>query len=154
MTLDERAVRHASQPGLEVRAGVADNLVLAGHDGGEIDADRSDVHAKICPAPREVGGIGACDQRLGRRAAGVDAGSADQLAFDKRNLLPGRRKPADHRRTGLTGADDDGVETAVHRSAGRFAKSAKREEPLIVLPSGCAHTSFHNWTVGSFLSCS
>ena len=88
MAFDERAVGHTSQPGLEVRAGVADNLIHARHHGGEVDADWSDVHAKISPAPREVSRIGAGDQRLGRGAAGVDACAADELAFDQRNLLP------------------------------------------------------------------
>ncbi len=66
-------------------------------------------------APREVGGIGAGDQGLGRRAAGVDAGAADELALDQRDLLPGGGEAAGHRRPGLAGADHDGVEAAVHR---------------------------------------
>ncbi len=98
-------------------AGVADHGVLARHDGGEINADRPDLHAEIRAAPREMSRIGARDQRLGRRAAGVDASPTDQIALDERDLLARRRKPADHRRSSLPGADHDRIEMAVHRSA-------------------------------------
>ena len=98
-------------------AGVADHGVLARHDGGEINADRPDLHAEIRATPREMSRIGARDQRLGRRAAGVDASPTDQIALDERDLLARRRKPADHRRSSLPGADHDRIEMAVHRSA-------------------------------------
>ena len=77
--------------------------------------------------------IGARDQRLGRRAAGVDASPADQIALDQRDLLPGRRKPADHRRAGLPRADHDRVEMAAHRSAQMQAKN--RIEQSIARPA-------------------
>ena len=105
--VDDRAVRHALEPGFEMRARVPDDLVLSRHDGGEIDADRAGADAVIAGAPRHMGGIGAGDERLGRRAAGVDAGPADQLALDQRDCLAGRGEPAGHRRTGLAGADHD-----------------------------------------------
>ena len=63
-------------------------------------------------AAGEVRGVGAGDQRLGRHAAGVDAGAAEQLALDERDLHPGAGQAAGERRAGLAGADDDGVEVA------------------------------------------
>jgi hypothetical protein len=54
--------------------------------------------------------IGARDQGLGRHAAGVDAGAAEQLALDQRDPHAGGGQAADQRRPGLAGADDDGVE--------------------------------------------
>ena len=88
MTLEERAVRHVRSHPVKFAAGIADDRVLARHDCGEIDADGASVHAEIRGAPREVSGIGAGDQRLGRRAAGVDAGSPDQLALISATFRP------------------------------------------------------------------
>ena len=85
-------------------------LVLAGHDGGEIDADRPGADPVVGGAARQMRGIGARDQGLGRRAADIDAGSAEQLALDDRDRLARRREPAGHRRAGLAGPDDDRVE--------------------------------------------
>ena len=49
--------------------------------------------AVIRAAARQMRGIGAGDQRLGRHAAGVDAGAAEQLALDHRDLHAGRGQP-------------------------------------------------------------
>src|SRR6202041_2094420 len=114
---DDGAIRHAFQPGREMRAGIADDSIFARHDGGEINADRPDLHAEIHGPLREMSSIGARDQRLGRRAAGVDASPSDQIALDERDRLARRRKPADHRRSSLAGADHNRIEMAVHRSA-------------------------------------
>jgi hypothetical protein len=45
-------------------------------------------------------GARARDQRLGRDAAGVDAGAADQPAFDDRGFPAGAAQPDGQRRTG------------------------------------------------------
>ena len=56
------------------------------------------------------GGAGAGHQRLGGRAAIVDAGAAQMLALDQRDLLAGAGQPRREERPGLAGTDDDGVE--------------------------------------------
>ena len=71
-------------------------------------------------------GIGAGDQRLGRRAAGVDAGAAEQVALDQRDLHAGAGQPAGERRPGLAGADDDRVEGAVQLATARARRSGRR----------------------------
>ena len=44
-------------------------------------------------------GIGAGNQRLGRDAAGIDAGAAEELAFDRSaTFMPAVRKPPRQRR--------------------------------------------------------
>ena len=77
-----------------------------------VDADGapSSDDAVVGGAAREVRGVGAGDQRLGRHAAGVDAGAAEQMALDERDGHAGRGQPAGERRAGLAGADDDRVE--------------------------------------------
>src|SRR5271168_279956 len=135
LTLDEGAVRQPLKPGLEIGAGGADDLVLARHDGREIDAHGSGADAKVAGAPCEVGCISAGDEGLGGRAAAVDASSADELALDLRNFLAGCGDPAGHRRPGLAGADHDRVETAGHGSAGR-TESVGETPPSGVAASG------------------
>ena len=111
MATDERDIVHTSDPGFETGARVARHPTCPRHRPCEIDPDRRiDHHAIIRRAPREVGGIGAGDQRLGRHAAGVDAGSAEMMALDQSDFHPRRREPRRQRRTGLAAAHDDGVE--------------------------------------------
>jgi hypothetical protein len=59
--------------------------------------------------------IGAGHHGLGRGAAGIDAGPAEELALDDRDLLPRLGQPPCQGRPRLAGADDDGVEIR-HRS--------------------------------------
>ena len=70
--------------------------------------------AEIGGAPGHVGGVGAGHQRLGRHAAGVDAGAAEQLALDERDLHPRAVSRPASGGAGLAGADDDGVEAMFH----------------------------------------
>ena len=65
--------------------------------------------AEVGGATRDMGGTRARDQRLGRDAADVDAGAADQLALDDRGLAAGIAQPDGQRRAGLPGADDDRI---------------------------------------------
>ena len=109
---------HAAQPVLDaVRARCAETVICARLDARHVDADRAVEHdAVVGAAPRQMGGIGAGDQRLGRHAAGVDAGAAEQLALDQRDLHAGAGQPPGERRPGLPGADDDRVESLGHFS--------------------------------------
>jgi hypothetical protein len=76
----------------------------------------AEVDAVIGGAPRQISGIRARDQSLGRRAAGVHAGPAEQLSLDNGHGHAGTRQPPGERWTSLAGTEDDGVEAA-HRSA-------------------------------------
>ena len=88
-----------------------DTCRLAPSTRCHVDADGTVDHdAVFGGAARQMRGIGAGDQRLGRRAAGVDAGAAEQLALDDATLHAGGRQARRERRAGLAGADDDGVE--------------------------------------------
>src|SRR5438876_31354 len=107
----KRAALHPGDPAFEIAAGVVRHLVLARLDLLVVDADRAgERHAIIGGAAGKMRGIGARHHRLGRHAAGVDAGAADELALDQRDAHAGGLEPADERRAGLAGADDDGVE--------------------------------------------
>ena len=67
--------------------------ILARLDLPHIDADfAGDRDPVIGRTPRQLCGIGARHQRLCRRAAGIDAGAADEIALDDRDLHPGAGK--------------------------------------------------------------
>ena len=72
-------------------------------------------------ASRKMRRIGAGDQRLGRHAAGVDAGSAEQMALDQRDLHAGGSQPSSQRGPGLPGPDDDGVESSFHDAGSKMS---------------------------------
>ena len=92
-----------------------DQRVLARLHAFHVDAHgRLDFYPEIGRAARQMGGPGAGHQRLGRRAASVDAGAAETLAVGDGNLHPGRGQPLRQGRTGLAGADDDGIERPAH----------------------------------------
>ena len=117
--LDDRAAApcRAASPRRRARAST-DTLSARALTRCHVDADGAvDRHAVVGGAPREMRGIGAGDQRLGRHAAGVDAGAAEQLALDERDRHAGRGQPAGKRRAGLAGADDDRVEGRLIASA-------------------------------------
>jgi hypothetical protein len=61
-----------------------------------------------------VGGVSAGHKRLGGDAAVVDARAPNEFALDDGDGLTGRGQPTGERRTGLAGANDDGVELARH----------------------------------------
>ena len=69
----------------------------------------ADGHAVVRGAARQVRRIGARDQRLGRGAAGIDAGAAEKLALDDGDLPACGHQPPRQRGSGLPGADDDRV---------------------------------------------
>ena len=76
-----------------------------------IDPDVRRRDAEI-GAAGEMGGISARHHRLGRNAAGVDAGPADEVALDQRHRHARPGQAPGQRRPGLAGADDDRVEPA------------------------------------------
>ena len=96
------------------------------------------IDAELGAAPRDVRGVGARDQRLGRHAAGVDAGAAEQLALDQRDRHAGGGQPAGERRPGLAGADDDRVEGAAssQRRHDQQARRRSRRRPRSMRPAG------------------
>ena len=93
----------ASQRLLDAAVGEAQHIVLARLDLPHVDGDGAwDRNAVISGAAGEMRGIGTRHQRLGRRAAGVDAGAAEAVALDDRHALA-RRLPGDVRATGRPG---------------------------------------------------
>ena len=64
--------------------------------------------------PRHVRRIGAGHHRLGRNAAGVHAGAAEQMTLDDRDPHAGCGQAPGQWRPGLPGADDDRVECLGH----------------------------------------
>ena len=106
----DRAVLHAAQPAL-------DALVRAPHDGvlARLDALHVDPNwaferdAEVGRAAGHMGRLGAGHERLGRDAAGVDAGPAEPLAFDDRDAPARARQAVRQRGAGLPGPDDDRV---------------------------------------------
>ena len=108
--LDHRAAGHRAQPALDPVARFADDGVGAGAHARHVDADRPGDHAEVGAAAREVRGVGAGDHGLGRRAAGVHAGAAEQVSLDQRDGHARAGQPSGQRRTGLAGAHDDRIE--------------------------------------------
>ncbi len=112
-----RGALHALEPGLDPGPGLQGDSVGPGGDPRHVDADRAlDGHPVVRRPAREVGGIGAGHQGLGRHAAGVDAGAAEQLALHQGDAHARGGQPPGQRRTRLAGADDDGVEPLGHRA--------------------------------------
>ena len=98
-------------------ARLRDDRVLARLDPLHVDADLAgDRYAVFGRPPRRLRRIGARHQRLGRRAAGVDAGAADEIALDDRDLHAGAGQPQCQSRPGLTGANYDRVVVGHGRS--------------------------------------
>jgi hypothetical protein len=119
MPADQLDILHGDQPVLVGGPRVQDDLSGSGCDGGHVDLDRAiDLEPIVFSTPCRVGGIGARDQRLGRLAARIDAGSTHEMALDDRHLHAGIVQPAGKRRTCLPGTNDDGIElTTLHRIA-------------------------------------
>jgi hypothetical protein len=96
--------------------------LMVAHDGVlprlhalDVDTDvAAEEDSELGGAARQVGGMGARHQGLGRRAAGVDASAAEELALDDADLHPGRTEADREERPRLAGADDDRVEAPGH----------------------------------------
>ncbi len=126
-----RAALHAAQPFFDSAARLHRHLAGAGGDFLHIDGNIARRDAEIGAAAGQMGGIGAGHQRLGRHAAGIDAGAAEIFAFDQAHGFTGAGQAAGQGRSRLAGADDDGVE-ALHGRApagitcGRIRKGTRR----------------------------
>src|SRR5882757_2855483 len=95
---------------LDTAVGETDDVVFPRLDALHVDLDlAAGAETEVGAAPRGVHGIGAGDQGLGGRAAGIDAGAAKAIALDDRDLHARARQPPRQRRSRLPGADDDGV---------------------------------------------
>ena len=121
MAADQGHAVGAVEPGLEPFPRLPRDPGGAAHRPRQIDRHRSrNDDAELGGAAGRVRDRGAGDERLGRRAAGVDAGAADAVPLDDRDAMSGGGEPCRERRTGLAGADDEGVEGLggiVHRGS-------------------------------------
>src|SRR4029077_4411570 len=86
---DEGASLHSLKPALDSFAVVEHDLVLAGLDLCHVDGDGASTNPVVGGPSGHVGGMGAGHQSLGGNAAVVDAGPADELAFDHRDGATG-----------------------------------------------------------------
>src|SRR5947207_15928043 len=83
MTLIDRAILHSPEPDLEAGSLGIDDLVLARLDRSQVGRNRAlDPDSVVGSAARLVYYFGTGDQRFSRRAAGVDAGAPEQMAFN------------------------------------------------------------------------
>ena len=119
---------------------LADTASLRAFTARHVDADRAvERHAVIGGAAREVRGIGAGDQRLGRHAAGVDAGAAEQLCARRcATVMPASVSRPASDGPGLAGADDDRVEALVISATAddQHARRRSRRHPRSAPPVG------------------
>ena len=96
VAVEHRAAVHAAQPALDAGARRSPRpRRRAPSPSRHVDRGRRRRRdAVVGAAPREMRGVGAGDQRLGRHAAGVDAGAAEQLPLDEGHLHAGARSAA------------------------------------------------------------
>src|SRR5262249_54753944 len=86
-------------------------MVLLAHlDRLHINPDgAANRHAVVAGTTRQISRVGTCDEGLSGRASGIDAGAAEEPAFDHGHLLPCSYKTPGQRRAGLPGPDNDGI---------------------------------------------
>jgi hypothetical protein len=93
VALNDRDIRRATEPLLHIAGRLTDDVVLARLHARHIDANATvDRDAEQRRMPGDVSGAGACDQRLGRDASGIDARTAEALALENRGLAAGFRQ--------------------------------------------------------------
>jgi hypothetical protein len=71
-------------------------------------------NAVFAGAPRHVRGVGARHHRLGRGATVVHARAAELMLFNHGDFHAGAAEARGESRTGLAGADDQGIEGRRH----------------------------------------
>ena len=136
--LHDRAAGHAAQPLLDARTRIGGDGVGPRLDARHVDLDGAVEHdAVLAAAAREMGRIGARDHRLRRRAAGVDAGAAEEIPLDDGDRHFGPGEPIGERRAGLPGPDDDRIEPVGHRALPYSAASSRRPGCPQPRPRGC-----------------
>src|ERR1700759_2103959 len=69
----------------------------------------------IDAAPRQMRCGSTGHQRFGRRAPGVDTGTAEELPLDNSHTHAGSGQPAGKGWAGLAGSDDDGIKVRGHK---------------------------------------
>jgi hypothetical protein len=117
---DQGKTVHAAQPFLDAGARVVRDRVGPGFHPRHVDPDRTlDRDPIVGAPPGKVGGVRAGDQCLGWDAAGVDAGSTDQIPLDDCNLHPGCGQAPGQGWSRLSGTDDDGIEELGHGTGPR-----------------------------------
>ena len=110
MAVVGRTALEISQPILDPVPGFSRYHIFAGLHGLHVDTDRAvDRNAEVRGTAGHVRRVSAGHERFGRNAAGVDAGSAEQLAFDHGDVHPSGGETPRERRPGLPGPDDDRV---------------------------------------------
>ena len=110
MALIDRAIRQAPQALLDPDARLLGNPVLSGFYPRHVDMHRTfEADPELAGSAHHMRHIGAGDQCLGGNASGVDAGAAKRPAFNDRNGHARCREAPRQGRSGLPGADDDGV---------------------------------------------
>ena len=115
MAFDDRAAGHAAQPLLDALTRIGGDSVGTRLHARHVDLDGTiQDDAILATATGEMRRIGAGDQSLRRRAAGVDTGAAKELPLNKRHGHTRSGEPIGERRAGLPGSDNDRVEAAGH----------------------------------------
>src|SRR5262245_35682143 len=115
MALKDRQVLGAFQPLLYAFIGALHHSVFALFDFLHINMDRAPGdHAVLVGSSRDMRRARACDQRLGRNAACVDAGAAEALALDDRHLHSCACQPNREGWPGLPSADNYRVICSCH----------------------------------------
>src|SRR5262245_4725084 len=115
MAAIERGVRQAFYPARDAGARLERNPILARLNAFHVDFQlASNLDAIFGSAADLVRHPRACHQRLGRNAAGVDAGTANMLALDDRGPQSLLREPVRKRWTGLARTNDNRVEFPRH----------------------------------------
>src|SRR5262249_46196524 len=125
MALINRATLEIFQPLLDTFTRAPRHMILSSLDRLHVDDDLArDVHTEIGRTPRHMRGVGARHQGLGRRAAGIDASAAEQVALDHGDRSSVINKALCKRWACLAGSNDDRV-IAVHCFPRRFGAHAE-----------------------------
>jgi hypothetical protein len=112
MPLEHRDARRGLHPSLDAVAGVADHGIPSCPHPRQVHVDgTADGEAELGAPLGHVDRARAGHHRLGWHAAGVDAGAAEAMAFEHRGAASRLSQPGRQRRPGLTGADDNRVES-------------------------------------------
>src|SRR5215469_16042907 len=109
---EDSAAGIIAQPRLNAVARTRYNRLPSSDDRGHIHRNRgaAERHAVLSRATRHLRSICAGNHRLRWSAPGVHTGSAKELSLNEGDGHLGRSEAASERRSGLTRADDDGIE--------------------------------------------
>ena len=117
MAFVDGAIGHVFQPGLQAGARFSRDGILSGLHLFHVDTDSlADRQAIVRGAPCHVSGICTGDERFRGRTPRVDAGSADELAFNQGDAHARPGEAVGQRWPGLPRSDDDRVERLDHEN--------------------------------------